>query len=181
MWKRSSVSWTDAGLLPSAPRDGRTVMRNSDPEGADVVVRSVESLPAGIDALVAESEAEGFAFLTRLVREWQSGANRFDAPGEVLLVASVEGQLAGVCGLNVDPFAGQPHVGRIRHLYVRPPLRRHGVGEALLRAAVEHAAGHGFREIRLRTSTSDAARFYERRGFVSSELPSATHVLHLPA
>ena len=72
----------------------------------------------GYIALKAESIALNFNMLRRLEENWLRGENRFNAPGEKLLGAFLNGKLVGVCGLNRDPFSQQPRAGRIRHLYV---------------------------------------------------------------
>ena len=115
-------------------------------------------------ALLAESERQGFRFVRRLVEEWSSGANRFDRPGEALFVARVGDDVVGVCGLNVDPFAGDPKIGRVRHLYVLVPHRRSGIGEQLVADVLEAARGR-FERLHLRTTNVTAARLYERLGF----------------
>ena len=71
-----------------------------------------------IDALLHESEREGFAFVRRLLADWQSGANRFDCMGEALVLADANDKVVGVGGLNVDPYANDPQVARIRHVYI---------------------------------------------------------------
>ena len=114
--------------------------------------------------LVAESERQGFRFVRRLVEEWESGANRFDRPGEALFVARVGDDVVGVCGLNVDPYAGDPKIGRVRHLYVLVPHRRSGIGEQLVADVLEAARGR-FERLRVRTTNAIAARLYERLGF----------------
>jgi ribosomal protein S18 acetylase RimI-like enzyme len=114
--------------------------------------------------LVAESERQGFRFVRRLVEEWESGANRFDRPGEALFVARVGDDVVGVCGLNVDPYAGDSTIGRVRHLYVLVPHRRSGIGEQLVADVLEAARGR-FERLRLRTTNAIAARLYERLGF----------------
>jgi hypothetical protein len=45
------------------------------------------SLPAALGALEREAVSQGFGMLTRLRKEWETGANRFDRAGEVLLGA----------------------------------------------------------------------------------------------
>lgn len=65
----------------------------------------------GFVALRTESLEQHFNMLRRLAENWQSGKNRFNAPGEKLLGAFVNGQLVGVCGLNIDPFSQQPRAG----------------------------------------------------------------------
>jgi GNAT superfamily N-acetyltransferase len=131
------------------------------------------------DGLVTESEATGLQFVTRLVDEWESGANRFDRPGEALFVARLDSCRLGVCGLNADPYSARPDVGRVRHLYVLAPHRRQGVGGSLLRRVVEEAA-KSFSTLTLRTNTAEAAAFYEAAGFSPTvTLPSSTHRLNL--
>ena len=141
------------------------------------IIRITDLAPAALDGLRAESVAEGYRFIGRLCDEWASGANRFDAPGEALFVAVSNGQVAGVCGINCDPYAHDPHTGRVRRLYVARACRRTGVGRALLQAVVAHAGGH-FRRLRVRTD--EAGAFYIQSGFrrVESE-PATTHVLDL--
>src|SRR5438876_6602699 len=85
----------------------------------DLLIERLHDLPVdGLDGLLAESEQAGIRFVRRLVEEWSSGANRFDRPGEALFGARVGGQWVGVCGVNVDPYAAEERVGRVRHLYV---------------------------------------------------------------
>ncbi len=122
-----------------------------------------------------ESEAEWFRFLTRMQEEWRSGTNRFSLPGEGLFEARQDGRLAGICGLNVDPFAGDITVGRLRRMYVSKNSRRSGVGTALVNAAMAHAKGK-FRVVRLRTDSEDAAAFYVACGFrVTDGTGRSTH------
>ena len=144
------------------------------------VIERVSDAPAErLGALVAESEQQGFGFVRRLVDEWTAGTNRFDRPGEVLFVARVGGDVVGVCGLNVDPHAGDPAIGRVRHLYVLVPQRRSGIGEQLVADVVAAARGR-FERLYLRTTNLTAARLYERLGFRrTGDSRDRTHVLDL--
>lgn len=145
------------------------------PAGDDLVVLSL--LPPrwpDLAPLVQESEREGFHFLARLRREFQDGANRFDAPGEALLGCRRGAELIAVGGLNRDPYSPDPRVGRLRHLYVSAAHRRSGVGRMLVDALVEAARPH-FGVLRLRTDTRAAAAFYESLGFAPIASPQATH------
>jgi len=135
----------------------------------------------GLSELVEESERTGFRFVQRLVDEWQAGANRFDCPTETLLAAMLEANLVGVCGLNVDPYAADGRIGRVRHLYVLASQRRHGVGQQLVEEIIRRATGH-FDVLRLRTQNPQAAVFYERLGFRRAfDDQFATHVMDLSA
>jgi len=87
-----------------------------------------------------------------------------------------QGLLVAVGGLNCDPFAGRPEVGRIRRVYVRPAWRNKGIGRALVISLIEQARTH-FRCVRLRAENEEAARLYERIGFTPIANPDATHIL----
>jgi GNAT superfamily N-acetyltransferase len=131
----------------------------------------------GLEVLQAEAKAEGYGFIERLVNEWESGANRFEGPGEVLSGQMEEDQLVAVGGLNCDPFAGSAAIGRIRRIYVRPAWRNKGIGRALVSALMEEAR-KSFKCVRLRAENSKAARLYESLGFAPIADPDATHILY---
>jgi GNAT superfamily N-acetyltransferase len=157
--------------------------------GRDAVTAiSVERLRGAphdvLNALIVDSERDGVRFVRRLVDEWTTGANRFDRPGEVLFVACDAGQVLGVGGLNVDPYAKSSdaeRVGRVRHLYVLASHRRRGIASRLLSEVVGHARGR-FDRLHLRTRDARAAALYGRFGFRSQHGdPHCTHVLDLQA
>jgi GNAT superfamily N-acetyltransferase len=136
-------------------------------------------LPDRVRDLLADGEAAGSRIVRRLVDEWADGTNRFDRPGEALFGAWMAGRLVGVCGLNVDPYAGDARIGRVRHLYVLTPLRRHGVGRQLVARVIE-AAGDRFESLHLRTNNEAASRLYEAIGFrARDEAGEYTHVMDL--
>lgn len=114
-------------------------------------------------ALVEESRLEGFWMLVRLADGWEGGRNRFSRRGETLLAAWSDKGLAGVCGLNVDPYAELRREGRVRHLYVRQDQRRTGVGTLLLKAIIDKARLH-FPVLNVR-APDGASAFYEALGF----------------
>ena len=146
------------------------------------MVERLHELPADrVAPLIVESEQAGLRFVRRLVEEWAIGQNRFDRPGEALFGALMDGRLVGVCGLNVDPYAGGPRVGRVRHLYVLRAYRRRGVGRRLVGAVLEVARGP-FATLRLSTEDPAAARLYESLGFRRHEGDvRCTHLTELPA
>ncbi len=122
-----------------------------------VEIQQITQLPSQIHMLEMQAAEEGFRFLTRLIVEWGSGANRSDAPGECLMAASLDGCLIGIGGVSVDPYM-QNGSGRLRRLYVSPVARRQNVGRVLVERLVEHAAGY-FRIVRLSTDTTDGMPF----------------------
>ena len=143
-----------------------------------IYIEPATVLGPDLDPLVAEADAEGHLFMHRLRDAWASCENRFDRPGELLLTACIDGRLIGVGGLNRDPFAQDPGIGRLRHLYVAQSARRLGVGTVLVHRLLTHAASH-FALIRLRTFSPDAAAFYARLGFQPTGEADATHILPL--
>jgi GNAT superfamily N-acetyltransferase len=143
------------------------------------IVRIRDLSPDRFAELLAESEQAGFRFVRRLVEEWQSGSNRFARPGEALFAAVSDGRVVGICGLNVDPYASCPSVGRVRRLYVLSAFRRQGVGRRLVQEVIAACSGC-FRSLRLRTETAEASRLYSALGFQECvSVPDCTHVMEL--
>lgn len=142
----------------------------------DWTIRPTPYDEADFAPLIAEAVAGGDGFMTRLRDAWRSGANRFCAPGETYLGVWRDGALIGAGGINRDPYGSDPAIGRVRHLYVRPAARGQGVGGALTGRLIEHARAH-FGVLRLRTRRPEAARMYERLGFVRTDGCNETHRL----
>lgn len=144
-----------------------------------IIERVSELRPDQLAVLIADSEAAGQRIVRRLSDEWTSGVNRFDRPGEILFAAWKARELAAVGGLNVDPYAGTPRVGRVRHLYVLSTCRQLGIGRQLVEKIIETARGQ-FDSLRLRTFNPDAARLYERSGFRRrDDVADCTHVMEM--
>jgi predicted GNAT family acetyltransferase len=81
----------------------------------------------------------------------------------LIFVATDNGSIVGVCGLNCDPYLSDPTVGRVRHLYVAVDHRRKGTGTQLVRTVMSAAMGR-FGRLRLRTDNPDADAFYRSLG-----------------
>ena len=131
-----------------------------------------------LEALAGASSAEGHHFVSRALDEWTAGENRFDRPGEGLLLAVVGGIVVGMAGVNIDPYLDDPTVGRLRHLYVVSTHRRQGVGSALVDRCLA-LARRSFTVLRLRTNDGHAAAFYAALGFETTSETDATHVMML--
>jgi GNAT superfamily N-acetyltransferase len=128
-----------------------------------------------LEPMVTQAAATGFQALARLQDEWQSGLNRFDQSGEALFIATDNGHVVGVCGLNQDPYLHDPTVGRVRHLYVAVEHRRKGIGSQLVRGVMGAAMGR-FTRLRLRTNSPDADGFYCSLGFMHfTAEPACSH------
>lgn len=128
--------------------------------------------------LAQRARAEDFRAIDRLVAEFESGANTFAGSGEALFCAYGDQQLIGCCGLNIDPYAGDPKVGRVRRLFVDREQRRSGVGRALV-AAIEECAAGTFSVLQLFTTSRAAGRFYEALGYQA--ITDRDHVSHAKA
>jgi len=141
-----------------------------------IPIQRIELPVPGIEILQSEAREEGYDFIETLVEEWAGAKNRFDAQGEALCGYLDQGLLIAVGGLNCDPFAGRPDMGRIRRVYVRPAWRDKGIGRALVTALVDEARSH-FSCVRLRAENAGAARLYESLGFTPIASLDATHIL----
>ncbi|MGA3682474.1 GNAT family N-acetyltransferase [Pseudomonas graminis] len=140
-------------------------------------IQLITHLPPQIRVLEKEAVEEDFRFLTRLITEWDSGINRFNAPGECLIAAYRNQQLIGIGGLSVDPYA-EKNMARLRRVYVSASSRRHHVGQTLVKALVAHAAQR-FQIVCLFTDTAVGDAFYLKCGFMRTDDEHATHVMCL--
>lgn len=132
-------------------------------------IEKIIELPADIQYLVSESQVDGFRFLKRLVDEFNSGINRFDNLGEVLLAVREQDKLIAIGGINNDNG-----VARLRRFYVSKQYRRTGLGSRLLKE-LEQTAIKSFSEIVLFTDTSDAGKFYQSCGYTWVEERGISH------
>lgn len=146
----------------------------------DVNIRRISDLlTIHLEGLVEESESEGFRFLRRLLDDWNSGENRFSQPGEALFVADCVGQIVAVGGLNIDPYADDPTVGRVRRFYVSANFRHKKIGKRLIEEIICLARKH-FTVLRLYTNSQVASQFYVAVGFVEyNKPPDCTHILQI--
>jgi GNAT superfamily N-acetyltransferase len=137
--------------------------------------RVIEELPAGFDALRAEARAEGYRLAERLARDWLSGTIRFDREGEALLAARVNGVLAGIGGLTIEPVV--PDALRMRRFYVRLAYRRSGIGRKLATALLERArSASGLVTV---NAAPASAAFWESLGFAPDARDGHTHIQQL--
>lgn len=94
-------------------------------------------------------------------------------PGTELIVAEIDGVIAGVLQLTVTPGLSHQGASRgtIEGVRTAAAFRGRGVGSALVLHAIARARERGCRMVQLSTDKrrADARRFYERLGF------NATH------
>ena len=144
-----------------------------------MLVIQIHKLPQDLANLAANAKSEGFRFLARLDRDFRDGTNRFAKQGEALFEVRDQETLTGIGGLNIDPYAKNGRVGRVRRLYIHPEYRGNGVGK-LLMSTIEQHAHCTFTELHLRTDTRAGALFYERLGYRRTTAnPKTSHIKSL--
>lgn len=144
------------------------------------LIRIIDDLPEGFDALLADAAAEGVRNMALLADDWASGDQRFQGDGEALLGALLAGTLVGVGGLSVEPDTIEPAL-RVRRFYVRPDFRRQGVARTLASALIQE----GLDQVDLLTvnaaASPAAAPFWKAQGFSPDAAGPWTHVLRRSA
>lgn len=115
-----------------------------------------------IEELRNESKKEGYNLIEKLINDFISGKNKFNKPGEALIVYEVGGKIIGVCGLNIDP--ADPERGRMRRLYVLPQYRKKGIGRELVQELIDHSTKN-FKSVSVNIGNFDISKFYEGLGF----------------
>ena len=134
------------------------------------LVRAVDVLPAGLDALREEARRQGHRMLDTLTTEWVSGAQRFIHPGEALLAAYVGDELAAVGGITLEPTI--PGALRMRRFYVALAHRRSGVGRTLAAVLLEGAHGR----IITANAAAGSEAFWGSLGFMADRRDGYTHI-----
>jgi GNAT superfamily N-acetyltransferase len=138
------------------------------------IIEVKDALPPGFEVLRHAADGEAYDMLAMLAREWADGSNRFDQPGEALVAAMDGDVLAGMGGMNIDPFVFGAL--RMRRFYVRPAYRRKGVARLMADALLDRPEIDG-RTITLSAPQGEAARFWEALGFIRDDSDGHTHVL----
>lgn len=139
------------------------------------IVEVVGALPAGLASLAEQARREGHGHLDRLIADWNSGAMRFDRPGEALLAAFLDDELVGIGGLTMEPKLRSAF--RMRRFYVAPEFRGHGIGRQLAEELMKHAAG--LEALTVNAGDKEAAGFWVKLGFGAVNSDGFTHVLGL--
>ncbi|EJT03579.1 GNAT family N-acetyltransferase [Rhizobium sp. CCGE 510] len=131
-----------------------------------------DRLPREIADLDSEAQQEGHFHITRLIEEWSAGDLRFERDGERLLGAYIGEALAGIGGLTIEPALSGAL--RMRRFYIRPEMRRHGIGRVLALALLNHARDF-CSIVTVHAGNADAAKFWEAVGFQLCEWDGVTH------
>lgn len=106
---------------------------------------------ASINFIVPYEEADAAQFWTDKVLPGLKGGKL------VMLVAWVDGRIAGTVQLDCDTPPNQPHRAEVRKLMVHPGFRNRGIARALMAEIEAIAAARGRSLITLDTRTGDKA------------------------
>ena len=109
-------------------------------------------------------------------------AEDWGRPGDVGVIGLIGGTIAGACWMRLVK-GGQglgyvddetPQLG----IALFPEFQHRGHGERLMRAALEAARAHGYRQVSLTVHPQNPAiRLYERCGFVKREIRNTYHLM----
>lgn len=138
--------------------------------------------------LVEPTDAAGLQAARDIIREYAQGLGvdlsfqdidaelatlpgDYVAPAGVLLLALVDGQVAGCGAMRPLPDADYPNACEMKRLYVRRAFRRFGLGRIVAQALIDRAIEGGYSTMLLDTlDDMEAARgLYVSLGFV--EIP----------
>lgn len=121
------------------------------------------------DSLGVDLSFQGFE------AELQHLPGDYAAPRGTLLLAWVDGELAGCCALRPLDGVDVVNAAEMKRLYVRPAFRRFGLGRLLAEAVLDAARQKGYSSVLLDTlDDMEAARaLYEELGFI--EIPPYYH------
>jgi GNAT superfamily N-acetyltransferase len=140
---------------------------------SDITIRTARlaDIPRLVELLAAGTLRDG-EDPSDLDRYQAALADIAAAPGNTVLVAQVDGEVAGLCQLIMFRHL-QERGGRcaeIESMHVDARQRSRGIGGLLLEAAVDRARLAGCYRVQLTSnhSRTDAHRFYARHGFVAS-------------
>jgi len=93
----------------------------------------------------------------------------YAAPRGALLLAEVEGAIAGCCALRPLDSADYPNASEMKRLYVRKAFRRRGLGRELAEATLDRARQAGYACVLLDTldDMESARTLYTDLGFAA--------------
>jgi ribosomal protein S18 acetylase RimI-like enzyme len=158
LWRSSYTMHADLDNLPQVtnPPPAGIAIRGYQPEDAEPLRAALNEAFAG-GPFYHQATPSNFA-------EFYLGAVGFDP--SLFLLAWDGGELAGFA-LAFPHSPGEPDLGWIGNLGVRPPWRRRGLGETLLRAALEQLRRRGVSRAGLGVDAENATgalRLYRRAG-----------------
>ena len=114
-------------------------------------------------------------------RELQELPGEYAPPRGALLLATLDGVVAGCCALRPLDRVDDPNAAEMKRLYVRPAYRGLGLGRQLTEAILDaaHKAGYGCVLLDTLDDMESARALYEDLGF--EEIPPYYHNPHAGA
>lgn len=108
-------------------------------------------------------------------QEVSSLPGEYTAPRGTLLLALVEGSIAGCCALRPLDAADYPNAAEMKRLFVRKAFRRFGLGRLLAESIMDCARQLGYASVLLDTldDMESARALYAELGF--AEIPPYYH------
>lgn len=126
----------------------------------DLRLESLQNAPENFMTSFEEEKARGFEFYQKLLNE--------EAEDNLIFGAFVNDSLVGTIGLYQEaPFKAK-HKSNIWGMYVKPAYRKHGIGKALLKQAVDYAKMSlkcSVLKITVESTNISAKKLYESFGF----------------
>ena len=121
------------------------------------------------DSLDIDLDFQGFA------EELAALPGAYAQPQGTLLLALVDGAVAGGCALRPLPETDYADAAEMKRLYVRPMFRGFGLGRLLTEGILDAARMAGYQHVLLDTldDMESARALYEELGFV--EIPPYYH------
>ena len=145
--------------------------------GSDITIRPcrADDLEQVIGLLADDMLGAGREARDADVAPYRAAFSEIEAdPRNTVYVAEAEGRIVGCYQITIIPnlsFQGGRRA-QIEGVRVTGEMRGRGLGEQLMRHAIEIAREHGCRIVQLTSNRerSDALRFYERLGFGPSHV-----------
>ncbi len=117
----------------------------------------------------------GLFFESRVATELAEFLGRYDAQRDGFWTASIGGRIEG--SITIDGHHADAEGAHLRWFIMSDALRGKGLGNQLVRTAIEHCRSQGYRQVYLTTFEGlNAARYlYEKAGFRLVEQHRGTH------
>ncbi len=139
------------------------------------IAAASDHLPRELRELATEAKAAGINNMTTLIDRWADGTERYDRPGESMLLAWSSGHVVGVGGLA--RCRDVPGALRVRRFFVSAAVRRRGIARRLAEQLIESGLEYTS-ELTCNAGASAAAPpFWEALGFQPVDVDGITHRL----
>lgn len=149
-----------------------TSSASNPPDIALVCPTSAEQFDAAREIIVEYGASLGIDLaFQNFDAELRQLASEYAAPAGHLLLAYVDGALAGCGALRARPDVDYANACEMKRLYVRPAFRRFGLGRLLAQALLDEARRGGYSAMLLDTldEMESARELYASLGF--EEIP----------